>query len=200
MRTLLILSVISLLGILPLHAQGTPMTLISSDLGLKFDSLRQGIAATPTTKDLVSNKAEVRLIRDQRSEATVRGFTVVQDEPASAWGTGTGPTPTDYFIASVGFCENVIFARNASLAHLSVDSLETVVTGSWDRRGLFEINGASPSFETITIETRVSTRDSVAKVIEVARQTHRRCPVEATLARATSLTFTLVVNGETVPL
>ena len=70
-----------------------------------------------------TNRAEVRLVKDQQSEARVRSFTLIQDEPESMWGTGKGPTPTDYFIASVGFCENVIFARNASLANLSVDSL-----------------------------------------------------------------------------
>ncbi|PYX39469.1 MAG: hypothetical protein DMG75_00735 [Acidobacteria bacterium] len=56
-------------------------------------------------------------------------------------------------MTSVGFCENVIFARNASLAKLSIDSLETTVTGSWDRRSLFEIEGVSPHFESITVET-----------------------------------------------
>src|SRR5260370_1037827 len=105
------------------------------------------------------SRAEVRLVKDQCSEAKVRSFTLVQDEPESVWGTGKGPTPTDYFIASVGFCENVIFARNASMASLTIDSLETTVTGTWDRRGLFEIDGVKPSFKTITVETKITTKD-----------------------------------------
>ena len=147
-----------------------------------------------------TNRAEVKLIRDQYSEARVRTFTLVQDEPESVWGTGKGPTPTDYFIASVGFCENVIFARNASMAKLTIDSLETMVTGTWDRRGLFEIDGVRPSFKTITVETKITTKDPVEKVIEVANQTHRRCPVHATLSRATEMIFRLNVNGQNVPL
>jgi uncharacterized OsmC-like protein len=149
---------------------------------------------------LSTNRAEVRLIKDQCSEAKVRTFTLVQDEPESVWGTGKGPTPTDYFIASVGFCENVIFARNASMANLTIDSLETTVTGTWDRRGLFEIDGVKPSFKTITVETKITTKDPVQKVVEVANQTHRRCPVHATLSRATEMIFRLNVNGQTVPL
>ena len=147
-----------------------------------------------------TNKAEVRLVKDQQSEAKVRSFTLIQDEPESVWGTGKGPTPTDYFIASVGFCENVIFARNASLANLFIDSLETTVTGTWDRRGLFDIDGVSPNFKTVTVETKITTRDNARKVVEVANQTHRRCPVHATLSRATQMTFKLVVNGQNVPL
>lgn len=147
-----------------------------------------------------TNRAEVRLVKDQRSEASVRSFTLIQDEPESVWGTGKGPTPTDYFIASVGFCENVIFARNASIANLSIDSLETTVTGTWDRRGLFDIDGVRPNFKTITVDTKITTKDSVQKVVEVANQTHRRCPVHATLSRATEMIFKLNVNGQNVPL
>jgi uncharacterized OsmC-like protein len=176
------------------------MTLISPELGEKFEGLRQRFVQASRNEDLATNKAEVRLISNQNSEAKVRGFTVAQDEPETVWGTGKGPTPTDYFVTSVGFCENVIFARNASLAKLSIDSLETIVTGSWDRRGLFEIDGVSPFFKSITVETRVSTKDTAEKVAEVARQTHRRCPVHATLSRATEMIFKLVVNGQNIPL
>ena len=147
-----------------------------------------------------TNKAEVRLIKDQRSEAKVRTFTLVQDEPESVWGTGKGPTPTDYFIASVGFCENVIFARNASIASLTIDSLETTVAGTWDKRGLFDIDEVTPRFKTITVETKIMTKDPIQKVVEVANQTHRRCPVHATLSRATEMIFRLNVNGQSVPL
>jgi uncharacterized OsmC-like protein len=147
-----------------------------------------------------TNRAEVRLIKDQCSQAKVRSFTLVQDEPESVRGTGKGPTPTNYFIASVGFCENVIFARNASIANLAVDSLETTVAGTWDRRGLFDIDGITPSFKSITVETKVIGKDPIQKVVEVANQTHRRCPVHATLSRATEMIFKMNVNGQNVPL
>ena len=172
--------------------------MISAELRQKFETLRQNIVASGTANTLATNRAEVKLVKDQHSEAKVRGFTVIQDEPESIGGTGKGPTPTDYFITSVGFCENVIFVRNASLAGLSIDSLETTVTGSWDRRGLFEIGGIAPFFNAITVETKVSTRDPVDRVVQVAKETHRRCPVHATLARATDLTFKLIVNGHNV--
>ena len=176
------------------------MTLLSPELGRKFEELRHGMISNKAADTSSTNRAEVRLIKGQNSEAKVRTFTLVQDEPESVWGTGKGPTPTDYFIASVGFCENVIFARNASMANLTIDSLETTVTGTWDRRGLFEIDGVNPSFKTITVETKITTKDPVQKVVEVANQTHRRCPVHATLSRATEMIFRLDVNGQNVPL
>jgi len=87
--------------------------MISPELRQRFETLRQNIVASGTANTLATNKAEMKLIEGRHSEAKVRGFTVIQDEPESIGGTGQGPTPTDYFIASVGFCENVIFVRNA---------------------------------------------------------------------------------------
>jgi putative redox protein len=176
------------------------LTLVSPELGKKFEELRHGMISNKAADTSSTNRAEARLIKDQNSEPKVRTFTPVQDEPESVWGTGKGPTPTDYFIASVGFCENVIFARNASMANLTIDSLETTVTGTWDRRGLFEIDGIKPSFKTITVETKIKTKDPVQKFIEVANQTHRRCPVHATLSQATEMISRLNVNGQNVPL
>jgi uncharacterized OsmC-like protein len=174
------------------------VTLISRDQRDAVEKLIQRLASSADT--LITNKAEVKLVRNQSSEAKVRGFTLTQDEPASIAGGATGPTPTDYLIASVGMCENVIFVRNASLAGLSIDSLETSVSGVWDMKGLFDIDGVKPFFKTITVETRVTSMEPVEKLAEVARLTHRRCPIHATLSRASEMNFTLIVNGENIPL
>jgi putative redox protein len=149
---------------------------------------------------LVSNTAVARVVESQHSEGTVRGFTLVQDEPVSVLGGGRGPTPTDFLVAAVGFCENVVLVRQAALVGLRIGALETTVTGTWDRRGLFEIDGADASFREITVETKVTTEDAVGKVVEAVTATHRRCPVHATLRKATTLVFKLVVNGQPVPL
>jgi putative redox protein len=149
---------------------------------------------------LVTQSAEATLVEDQRSEVKVRGFTLVQDEPEYAMGGGKGPTPTDFFMASVALCENVIFARNAALRGVSIDSLETVASGTWDLKGTFEVDGADPSFRSIQVETRVKTASPVSEVVDVAVLTHRRCPIHATLRKATALSFRLSVNGADVPL
>jgi uncharacterized OsmC-like protein len=179
----------------------TGMSLIAADLGPLFEGLRKTLTSMENpAAALVTNRAEVRLVENQHSEATVRGFTIVQDEPTSVFGGGRGPTPTDFFIAAVGFCENVVFVRQAGLAGLRIDALETVVTGRWDRRGLFEIDGVEASFQEINVETRVTTSEPVEKVVDAARATHRRCPVHVTLQKATKLAFTLVINGQQVAL
>jgi uncharacterized OsmC-like protein len=147
-----------------------------------------------------TNKATAKLVGNQKSEGIVRGFKLIQDEPESVAGTGTGPTPTDYLIASVAFCENVVFARNAALNDLDIQALETTASGDWDKKGLFEIGTANPSFRSILVETRVKTTGPARKAVEIARMTHRRCPVHATLMKATNMTFKLFVNDVETPL
>lgn len=99
--------------------------------------------------------------------ASVRGFSVVQDEPTSVAGGMRGPTPTDYFM----------------------------VSGTRDRRGLYGISGVDPAFQEIAVETRVSTTAPNDKVAEIARRTHRGCPIYATLRKETAFTIRLIVNG-----
>lgn len=168
-------------------------TILSPALKATFSKHAADLAATGDEKVAV-NKAVARVVENQHSEATVRGFTVVQDEPESVAGTGLGPTPTDYFVTSVALCENVVFARTAAMHDLDLQALETTVTGDWDLKGLYEIAGADSRFRNVRVETRVKTTSPIERVVEVARLTHRRCPVHQTLARATNLSFRLFVN------
>jgi uncharacterized OsmC-like protein len=175
------------------------MSKVSPELGRFFARSIADLSSQPGEK-MTTNRAEAVLQEDQRSNVTVRGFTMVQDEPTSVMGTGKGPTPTDFFISSVALCENVIFARNAALAGLPIDSLETVASGTWDMKGLWEIDGADSSFRSISVETSLRTSGSSSDAAKVAAQTHRRCPIYATLKKSVRLSFKLVVNGVEVSL
>ncbi len=175
------------------------MSIFSSLLRETFERQKAELGASPAAR-LATNRAVARVVENQHSEAIVRGFTVVQDEPPQAAGTGLGPTPTDYFVTSIALCENVIFGRTAAMAGVDVEALETTVTGEWDLKGLFEIAGADSAFRRIVVETRVRSRAPVAAGAEAARLTHRRCPIHQTLKRATELVFRLYVNDAEVPL
>ncbi len=161
------------------------MTIVSSGLKPVLERIRNELQNVKNPEDaLFTNRAVVRLVENQYSESKVGNFTIIQDEPESVGGGNRGPSPTGYFISSIGFCENVLFARNAALLGLEIDSLETKVSGVWNRKGLFDIGGEESSFKSITVETNVTTNGSVEKTVEVARLTHRRCPIHATLAKA----------------
>jgi hypothetical protein len=60
-----------------------------------------------TTADPVATRGVIRvstrLVENCRSEGKLEGHTVVCDEPADRGGTGRGPAPLYYFLASLGF-------------------------------------------------------------------------------------------------
>ena len=165
------------------------------------EELRAKVAsARDPMQTLGTARADAKLLGQQYQEVKVRDFVIACDEPFTSGGTDKAPTPLDFFMASVGFCENVMFTRHAALRGLEFESLETSVRGHWDRRGQYEIDRAEPSFKDITVETRVTTKAPVQKVVEVARITHRTCPMHATAAKAMKVTDRLFVNGNEVSL
>ena len=208
MRTRIIHAIpVTLLGAMaPLAAapeqsgRAPTMSLIDANQKPAAEKSLKELTSMSPAEAATTNKAVVTLVGNQHSIAVTRGFNVVQDEPASVAGGARGPTPTDYFMAALGTCQNVVFVRYAALDQVPIEALETTVTGTWDRRGLYGIGGVDPGFKEITLETRVTTTAPGEKVAEAARRTRRGCPIFATLRTETALTVRLIVNGQPVPL
>jgi uncharacterized OsmC-like protein len=145
-------------------------------------------------------RADATLIGNQASEVIRAPHRMISDEPAAVGGSDKGPSPLDYFMAAVGFCENVTFARYAVLEGLDIDSLQTSVRGHWDRRGQGDFSDVEPSFRDFVVETRITSTDSVEKIKRVALTVHRRCPMHSTIAKAGKVVDRLFVNGSEVAL
>jgi len=175
------------------------MTLVSAELreGVQklFEAWSSSGARTvgPTT-------SVTRLIGPQTSEAKWPEFTVVSDEPKSIGGMDSAPPPSSLFVASIGFAENVIFARQAALNGVDFDSYETKVDGTWDRKGIFGIGDTDPAITHLLIETRIETKATPQRIVELLKLTHRRSPMTATLAKAAKIERKLFVNGAEVPI
>ena len=174
------------------------MTLVSAELREGVQKLFEtwsssGAKGGPTT-------AVTRLIGPQTSEAKWPEFTVVSDEPKSIGGMDSAPAPSSLFIASIGFAENVIFARQAALNGVDFDAYETKVDGTWDRKGTFGIGDSDPAITHLLIETRIETKATSQKIAELLTLTHRRSPMTATLAKAAKIERKLFVNGAEVPI
>jgi len=71
--------------------------MISPELRQRFETLRQNIVTSGTSDTFEINKAEVKLIKDQHSEARVRGFNVIQDGPERYRRNRQGPNSNRLF-------------------------------------------------------------------------------------------------------
>ncbi len=112
------------------------MTLVSAELKEGVQKLFE-TWSSPGAKTVGPTTAETRLVGPQTSEAKWPNFAAVSDEPKSVGGMDSAPPPSSLFVASIGFAENVIFARQAALKGVDFDSYETKVEGTWDRKGIF---------------------------------------------------------------
>src|SRR2546427_6886377 len=145
--------------------------------GIIEDTIHKLEEATTPGQTVGTSRADVRLIRQQYQEATVGKFTLACDEPQPLGGMDKAPTPLEFFMASIWFCENVMFTRHATLLNLQFDSLETSVRGHWDRRGQYAIGGSAPLFKDATVEANVTTKDPAEKTDEATRRTHTGRPM-----------------------
>lgn len=177
------------------------MELVSPSFKTMVEELREKVAsAKDLGETLGTARAAAKLLGQQYQEVEIKDFMIASDEPVAVGGTNKAPTPLDYFVASIGFCENIMFTRHATLHDLQFDSLETSVHGHWDRRGQYEIEGTDPGFKDMTIETKVTTKAPIEKVVQVTRLAHKTCPMHATIGKAMKVTDKLYVNGEEVAL
>jgi uncharacterized OsmC-like protein len=177
------------------------MTLVSQKFRPFAEKWLAGIQAIKEpSQGLGTARADATLVGDQRQEVRFKGHVLVCDEPASVGGTEQGPDPLEFFVSSVGFCENVTFTRWAALKGVEFDSLQTSVRGHWDRRGQGEWEGVEPVFKDFVVEIRVSSSAPLARIIEVAHLAHKKCPMHASISRIAPVTDKLFVNGAEVPL
>lgn len=67
-----------------------------------FEQRRQFFLKEPS-KAVTTHEAKIRLIKDHYKEAQVPGgYTIACDEPPERGGSGRGPAPLQYLVASVG--------------------------------------------------------------------------------------------------
>lgn len=117
-----------------------------------------------------------------RSEVEAGGHRMVVDEPASLGGTGAGPTPYDYLLASLGACTGMTLRMYADRKGWPLE--EVVVRMSHGR--VHEVdceNCQSPQSRVDRVDREI---DLVGPLDEAQRarllQIANQCPVHRTLA------------------
>ena len=95
-----------------------------------------------------------------RCEVSVRGHTMVADEPRPVGGTDAGPTPTELLLASVAACFTMALSHAARKQGVSFgDDLEVRVEGTYE----------GPRFSRIAVRVSAATADARATVEDLMR-------------------------------
>ena len=108
-----------------------------------------------------------------RSELTVRGHTLITDEPAS----NTGPTPLEMTLASLIGCEGVIINRCADAMRFKYSALKIDGEGEVDQRGSRGVRGVRPYFNWVELNIRITSDESPERLEKLKKNVELRCPV-----------------------
>ena len=112
------------------------------------------------------------------------GGEVVTDEPVEHGGTGTGPSPLQTVVAALCGCVGVTFNRTAAEFGFAYTGLTFDAEYTLDVRGRSGDRSVRPFFQTVRVEVRVRTDESVERLREVVEEAEARCPVHNLISAA----------------
>jgi putative redox protein len=114
-----------------------------------------------------------------RCTVPVRQFDIVVDEPPSVGGTDHGPTPTEFFLASLASCFALAVFHASKKRSIEMPDLEVKVTGKY----------LGPRFNHIVVEVASSlAREELESLIEPAI---KYCYVSQTLKNQPKVEYVL---------
>ena len=145
--------------------------------------------------NFIVHSATVRQLGGVYQQAKVHQFTVLSDEHPEPWGGGDrAPSPFQYLLASLGFSVNNQVYIQSQVAGVSLESLETFVTGSFDAKGFYDVKGHSPRVNRVSLEFRISSPSPEPDVRRILAKAVRCCPVYQTLGKSAKMEYGLRLN------
>ncbi len=118
----------------------------------------------------LTNSVVARWEGGWRCRVTAAGFDLLVDEPESAGGTGTGPMPTEYFLAAMASCYALALNWAAGKRGIELPGLTVTATGTYD----------GPRFSRLRLLVAADVpAQTISKLIEPAL---RACYVSNTVA------------------
>jgi organic hydroperoxide reductase OsmC/OhrA len=130
-----------------------------------------------------TNTAVSRWQGGWRCEVVAGGFSLVIDEPEAVGGSGSGPMPTDLFLASLSSCFALALAWAARKRGFELPDLEVTAIGSYQ----------GPRFAAL--ELAVTSSLDPARLAPLLEPAKRVCYVSNTLAQAPPITITTTRTG-----
>ena len=117
------------------------------------------------------------------------------DEPVSVGGENSAPSPGVYAMSALAACVSMSIKMKAAQAGLPVDAIDVEVTGDYDDRGSFGIDGVPPGFEAFRLKIEIDSPASEAEVRAVAEQAFEMSAWFHTFAHAQKVTADVSVKA-----
>jgi uncharacterized OsmC-like protein len=142
-------------------------------------------------------RAHTELDSGVRCRAKVRDFPpLTVDEPPELGGGNAGMNPVELVLASLGTCQEIMYAAYAAVMGITLTSVKVDVKGYLDLRGLFGMDASIPAgFQKIQFDTVLESPADPETLKKLAELVESHCPVLDTLTRNVEVSGKVTING-----
>lgn len=154
----------------------------------------------PTTA-LHSFSATTRQSDGLSSEARIREFRLVIDEPPALGGADRGPDPVELLLAALGASQEATYRLYADTLGIPIRSVSVRLEGRIDLRGLFAVSDSvRPGFKDIRATVTIDSPASAEDIERLKVTVDRHSPVLDSLRNVTPVQTSLdLVNSAVKP-
>ncbi len=156
---------------------------MSDQLKKAVGALTDHVKRNPHAANAVFRSTTVSDTEGFTNQTSIRGFTVVLDEPRDLGGDDHGPNPVEAVLGALGSCQAIVYRAYAAALGLKLDRVEVETKGQLDLRGFLNLGPVGAGFTSIAFTTRIESPEPPEKLRELARLVSEHCPVLDTLQR-----------------
>ena len=165
-----------------------------------FVTQQQRLAANPA-RALATILVETLQARGLASEARLRDFRLVLDEPTEIGGADRGPRPIELVLAALGACQEITYRLYADTLGIPLRGVSVRLEGRLDYRGLFAVkDGIRPGFRDVRAVVTIDSPASAEDLDRLKAAVDRHCPVLDILRNVTPVQVGIDhINSATKP-
>jgi uncharacterized OsmC-like protein len=171
--------------------------LLGDELSTTIDAVRAGLAK-PEADPVVTFVADCGLDEEYRATISIRDFSLRADEPPSIGGADTGPTPVELTLASLGTCQEIVYATYARILGIPLDTVTVHTEGRLDLRGFYGVADVPVGFGDISFSVEISSPAPPEDVARLVAAVNAHCPVLEILRQPIPVAGSYRHNGETL--
>lgn len=128
-------------------------------------------------------------------ETLDRHFEIVADEPAPFLGDDSAPNPQELLMAAVNACMAVGYVEAATMAGITLDTLEIETSGQLDLRGMLALDDAvAVGYEQLDYSVRIAGDGTPEQFEHIHREVMRLSPNYFNLARPVRMNGRLTIG------
>lgn len=171
--------------------------ILADELATTIDAVRTNLAQ-PDASPVVTFAVDSELAEGYRATVNIRDFSLTADEPPSIGGTDAGPTPVELVLASLGTCQEIVYATYARILGIPLEGVAVHAEGRLDLRGFYGVSDVSAGFEDVSFAVEIASPAPATEVARLVAAVNAHCPVLEILRQPIPVVGSYRHNGESL--